>query len=54
MEHSNSIPDLSGIPTKFLVEELQSREAVESHVAEPYEELSVHTNGPSIVLVVTD
>lgn len=37
-----------------LVEELKKREAVETHMAEPYEDLTVTVNGPAIVLVVTD
>lgn len=37
-----------------LVEELKKREAVETHMAEPYEDLTVSVNGPAIVLVVTD
>lgn len=37
-----------------LVEELKKREAVEIHMAEPYEDLTVTVNGPAIVLVVTD
>ncbi len=37
-----------------LVGELEKREAVETHIAEPYEDLTVTVNGPAIVLVVTD
>lgn len=45
---------LKDIKTWELVEELKKREAVETHVAEPYEDLTVTANGPAIVLVVTD
>lgn len=42
------------IKTCELVEELRKREAVETHIAEPYKDLTVIVNGPAIVLVVTD
>lgn len=37
-----------------LVEELKKREGVETHIAEPYKDLTVTVNGPAVVLVVTD
>ena len=46
--------NLSKIKTCDLVIELQKREGVDSHIAEPYKDLSVSVNGPAIVLVVTD
>ncbi len=42
------------IPTRALVDELKMREAVETHIAEPYNDLTVTANGPAIVLVITD
>ena len=46
--------DLSDIPTCDLVKELQTREGVETTIAEPYQDAEVKVNGPTIVLVVTD
>lgn len=46
--------NLSEVSTQVLVSELQSREGVEAHIAEPYQDISVSVNGPAIVLVVTD
>lgn len=46
--------NLKDISTKGLVEELKIREAVETHIAEPYQDIEVKVNGPAIVLVVTD
>lgn len=45
---------LSVFSTKDIVEELEAREAVEKHIAEPYQDLTVKANGPAIVLVITD
>lgn len=45
---------LSDIPTYELVGELRKREGVNTHIAEPYEDLEVKVNGPAIVLVVID
>ena len=45
---------LSGFETCELVEELKSREGVETTVVEPYGEISIHASGPAIVLNVTD
>lgn len=45
---------LKDISTRQLVEELKEREGVETHQAEPYEDLEVKVNGPAIVLVITD
>lgn len=46
--------DLSFAPTCALVEELRKREGVETTIAEPYEDVRIHVNGPAIVLKVTD
>ncbi len=46
--------NLKKITTKDLVEELQTREGVETTIAKPYEDAEVKVNGPAIVLVVTD
>lgn len=46
--------NLSNFDTCELVEELKNRESVQMHTAEPYKDLTVHVNGPAVVLVVTD
>lgn len=46
--------DLSSIPTCALVEELKTREGVDTNIAEPYQNLDVSVNGPAIVLVIVD
>lgn len=46
--------NLTEAKTCELVEELKTREGVEMHIAEPYEDLTVHVNGPAIVFVVID
>lgn len=46
--------DLSCYPTCALVRELQTREGVETTIAEPYQDAEVKVNGPAIVLVVID
>ena len=45
---------LKSITTKCLVEELKTREGVNPYTVAPYEDLTVKTNGPSVVLVVID
>lgn len=45
---------LENYKTCELVEELKMREGVKTHVAEPYEDVSVRVNGPAIVFVVID
>ncbi|MCX4355917.1 MAG: BC1881 family protein [Oscillospiraceae bacterium] len=40
--------------TAALVEELEKREGVETHIVEPYADFEVKVNGPAIVLVITD
>ncbi len=45
---------LEKIKTCRLVEELKKRDGVETHIAEPYKDLEVNVNGPTVVLVVTD
>lgn len=45
---------LSEYKTCDLVEELRKREGVETHIAEPYQDVAVSVNGPAVVLVVID
>lgn len=45
---------LKEIPTCELVAELETREGVETTIAEPYQDVKVAVNGPAIVLVVID
>lgn len=45
---------LSNYITCELVEELKTREGVETHWAEPYEDKNIQVNGPALVLVVID
>lgn len=45
---------LSGFKTCDLVDELRKREGVETHIAEPYQDVTVSVNGPAVVLVVID
>ena len=46
--------NLSDIKTCDLVAELSRREGVETHTAEPYQDVAVSVNGPAVVLVVID
>lgn len=46
--------DLDKIKTCDLVWELERREGVEAHTAEPYQDMMVTVNGPAVVLVVID
>ena len=45
---------LSEFKTCELVDELKKREGVETHIAEPYQDVTVSVNGPAMVLVVID
>ena len=45
---------LSEFKTCDLVDELRKREGVETHIAEPYQDVTVSVNGPAAVLVVID
>jgi hypothetical protein len=45
---------LQDFRTYELVEELKTREGVDTKIADPYEDLGVTVNGPAIVLVVID
>ena len=45
---------VSEFKTCDLVDELKKREGVETHTAEPYQDVTVSVNGPAVVLVVTD
>ena len=46
--------NLNKYSTKELVEELKSREGVETEYAEPHQDKTITVNGPAIILVVTD
>ena len=48
------IATLSDISTHRLVEELKTREGVETTTVEPYKGAVVVVNGPGIVLKITD
>ncbi|MDE7324341.1 MAG: BC1881 family protein [Lachnospiraceae bacterium] len=48
------LAELSNFKTCELVEELKNREGVETQMAEPYEDVKIETNGPAIVLMITD
>ena len=48
------VADLKLIPTCELVEELKTREGVETMIAEPYEDITVTANGPAIILRIID
>ena len=50
----SSANPLSNYKTCELVEELKTREGVETHWAEPYEDKNIQVNGPALVLVVID
>ncbi len=41
-------------PTKELVDELMTREGVETTIAEPYEDVVVAANGPAMILKIID
>ena len=45
---------VSEFKTCDLVDELRKREGVETHIAEPYQDVTVSVNGPAVVLVVID
>ena len=45
---------LSEFKTCDLVDELRKREGVETHIAEPYQDVTVSVNGPAVVLEVID
>lgn len=45
---------LKCIPTKKLVEELQNREGVKLTEVPPYEEKTITTVGPSIIIEIID
>lgn len=45
---------LENVKTCELVAELTKREGVETHTAEPYQDMTVSVNGPAVVLVVID
>ena len=49
-----SLEQLSEFKTCDLVDELRKREGVETHIAEPYQDVTVSVNGPAVVLVVID
>lgn len=45
---------LSDYSTFDLVNELKSREGVETKIAEPYQDVQININGPAVILIVTD
>ena len=45
---------VSEFKTCDLVDELRKREGVETHIAVPYQDVTVSVNGPAVVLVVID
>lgn len=45
---------IGNVPTCKLVEELSGRLGVERHEAYPEEPFDLHTEGPAIVLIITD
>ena len=45
---------LSEFKTCDLVDELRKREGVETHIVEPYQDVTVSVTGPAVVLVVID
>lgn len=45
---------LASLDTCDLVEELKSREAVETTVIHPHEEQHIYVDGPAVVLIVYD
>lgn len=49
-----SLEQLSEFKTCDLVDELRKRVGVETHIAEPYQDVTVSVNGPAVVLVVID
>lgn len=52
--HPVSREQLSKFKTCELVDELRKREGVKTHIAEPYQDVTVSINGPAVVLVVID
>lgn len=48
------VTTLSDISTRSLVEELKTREGVETNVIEPYQGGVVQVNGPATVLTIID
>ena len=48
------IRELSEFKTCDLVDEIRKCEGVETHIAEPYQDVTVSVNGPAVVLVVID
>lgn len=46
--------DLKDVATCDLVAELKQREGVDTHIADPYQDITVTANGPAVVLVVID
>lgn len=46
--------DLNGYSTKELVDELIEREGVAATIVKPYEDYTMSTNGPAIVIEVID
>lgn len=45
---------LSNVRTRELVQELKTREGVQTKCAEPYQDTQISVNGPAVILIVTD
>ena len=45
---------LNNVRTRELVEELKTREGVQTKCAEPHQDTQVSVNGPAVILIVTD
>lgn len=51
---TNIVVSLKAFPTYKLIQELVSREGVETNIIEPYEESVFKYEGPAVLLCVTD
>lgn len=51
---TNIVVSLKAFPTYKLVQELVSREGVETKIIEPYKEILLKCEGPAVLLRVTD
>lgn len=45
---------VKSIPTKYLVDELSTREGVTKIIAEPYKSVETNVDGPAIILKIID
>lgn len=46
--------DLRSVATEQLVEELKTRDGVDTYTIDPYDETEIPVDGPAIVFVITD